>query len=354
MTLEKWLEPVDAGDPCGPELDYDPDFIRLQEISRPQQEQEFRRDDGDQIRFEGSEVNWKEVRTLAESLLERSKDLRVAVCLTRALLGTEGYGGIRQGLMLIERLLTQHWDSVHPRLDPDDDNDPTMRLNSLVALNAIDEVVADLRASRVIDSRQHGQLSVRDIEVSQQRLPAAAGTRPVSPEQLSAMIQAVLATTPELGETVREPAHTLRAICSLLVEQVSAAQIPDLSLLQGVLDAVAKVFPAPTAGSSTDFAQYGTSAAESGDTGAGTGQSAGGTDNPQPGRVASRADVVETLQKLCDWLDSNEPTNPVQLVLRRAQRMMGMNFLELMQDLAPDGLEQAEKIVGEKLPRDDY
>jgi hypothetical protein len=33
--------------------------------------------------------------------------------------------------------------------------------------------------------------------------------------------------------------------------------------------------------------------------------------------------------------------------------MMNMSFLELMHDLAPDGLEQAETVVGEKLNKEE-
>ena len=72
-----------------------------------------------------------------------------------------------------------------------------------------------------------------------------------------------------------------------------------------------------------------------------------------PGQISSREDVMQTLGRLCDYLAVHEPTNPVQLVLRRAQRMMNMSFLELMQDLAPDGLVQAETVVGEKLNKDE-
>ena len=44
---------------------------------------------------------------------------------------------------------------------------------------------------------------------------------------------------------------------------------------------------------------------------------------------------------------------PVQILLRRAQRMMQMDFLELLRDMAPDGLDQAEKVVGARIARDD-
>ena len=42
------------------------------------------------------------------------------------------------------RLLDRFWDGVHPQLDADDDNDPTMRLNALAALNDEGAVVRDL------------------------------------------------------------------------------------------------------------------------------------------------------------------------------------------------------------------
>lgn len=59
------------------------------------------------------------------------------------------------------------------------------------------------------------------------------------------------------------------------------------------------------------------------------------------------------LDILCQYLEKSEPTNPVQILLRRAQRMMQMGFLELLRDMAPDGLDQAEKVVGAKIARDD-
>jgi type VI secretion system protein ImpA len=75
--------------------------------------------------------------------------------------------------------------------------------------------------------------------------------------------------------------------------------------------------------------------------------------NQFPGAINSRQQVVEILALLCQYLEKNEPTNPVQILLRRAQRMMQMDFLELLRDMAPDGLDQAEKVVGARIARDD-
>jgi len=85
----------------------------------------------------------------------------------------------------------------------------------------------------------------------------------------------------------------------------------------------------------------------------GVAPAAGGRGAAASGEIRSRQDVIQTLERLCDYLSRSEPTNPVQLVLRRAQRMMNMSFLELMEDMAPDGLSQAEKVVGERLNKDE-
>ena len=343
MSLEQWLEPVFTDDPCGPNLEYDPDFIRLQELARPQPAQEFRRDGGEDIRVEGSEVDWAAVRAAAESLLARSKDLRVALPLVRALLHTEGCGAAPLGLELIRRLLSEHWDGLHPRLDPDDDNDPTIRLNALAALNAADELVGDLRACRLPGSSPFGPLRVRDIELLQNRQRAGEGEAVLSPAELAQRIDAALAAAPEWPDGFAQAVRSLSAIASLLAERLPAEQVPDFALLRSVLDAIVLACSRPSAAPPPSAADPAPRE---------------GAQAPRlpllavPGEIASRADVVAMLRRLCAYLEQHEPGNPVQFVLRRAQRMMDMNFLELMAEMAPEGLNQAESVLGEKLPHD--
>ena len=137
----------------------------------------------------------------------------------------------------------------------------------------------------------------------------------------------------------------VKEIGRFISERVGESFAPDLKLLQTVLHNVVQALGqvSPEGGEVTDEGDVQVSA---GGGGASRGVST-------PGEIRSRQDVVQTLGRLCDYLVLNEPTNPVQLVLRRAQRMMSMSFLELMEDLAPDGLTQAETVVGEKLNKDE-
>ena len=64
------------------------------------------------------------------------------------------------------------------------------------------------------------------------------------------------------------------------------------------------------------------------------------------GAVRGREDVVRELDRLCLWLEHNEPGHPAPLLLRRAQRLMQMNFMEIIREMAPNGLEQVQTVVG--------
>ena len=66
-------------------------------------------------------ANWPLTLKLAqETLATTSKNLQVAAYLTEALLQTEKFAGLRQGLDLVYRLLTEFWDTVYPVIDPED------------------------------------------------------------------------------------------------------------------------------------------------------------------------------------------------------------------------------------------
>lgn len=346
MTIETWLQPVSSDSPCGPDLEYDPDFLSLEEASRETPDQEFGKDGGDAIRIQGLTADWPAVQSLAEGLLARSKDLRVAVYLTRALLHNDGFRGIVAGLGLINGLLEQFWDCVHPALDADDDNDPTMRINALVPLGALEAVVGDLRASFVLRSRSRGQLTVREIEIAQGRLLPGSDSPRLTEQQLAGLLEAAVEESPELPSLATEALAGVKNIARIIGERVGESFVPDLKPLQASLYNVVQAFGhlTPVVEDGGEFA----SPDQDGVAPAGGGRGAAAS-----GEIRSRQDVIQTLERLCDYLSRSEPTNPVQLVLRRAQRMMNMSFLELMEDMAPDGLSQAEKVVGERLNKDE-
>ena len=68
--------------------------------------------------------------------------------------------------------------------------------------------------------------------------------------------------------------------------------------------------------------------------------------------LRSREDVIRVLDRVCQYLDRHEPSNPAPLLIRRAQRLLSMNFLDIMKDIAPDALATVENIAGTKAKPD--
>jgi type VI secretion system protein ImpA len=64
------------------------------------------------------------------------------------------------------------------------------------------------------------------------------------------------------------------------------------------------------------------------------------------GEIRSREDAHRALERVCEFLARNEPTNPAPLLIRRAQRVMTMSFMEIVRDLIPDAAGQVENLAG--------
>lgn len=59
------------------------------------------------------------------------------------------------------------------------------------------------------------------------------------------------------------------------------------------------------------------------------------------------------LDLICDYYARCEPSSPVPLLLKRAKRLVFMDFIEIIKDLAPDGLSQVELIRGQESSSED-
>ena len=52
------------------------------------------------------------------------------------------------------------------------------------------------------------------------------------------------------------------------------------------------------------------------------------------------------IDKICRYYETHEPSSPVPLILRRAQRLVSKSFVEVIQDLSPEAMRQIEIIAG--------
>ncbi len=74
LGIDAWLEPL-AGEACGPDMEYDPAFLTLEQAAAGKPETQFAAAEPPQ---------WPLVRELTEELFASTRDLRVAMPWCRA------------------------------------------------------------------------------------------------------------------------------------------------------------------------------------------------------------------------------------------------------------------------------
>ncbi len=293
-----------------------------------------------------------EIRRRAFGLLQRSRHLQVALYFSLALLTTEGLSGLRDGLYLMRGLLERFWDDLYPQLDPQDDNDPTERVNILMPLSTEpasqwDPVRFRSRLLRVplCHSRRAGGFSLRDVQIALGEKTAPAGG-PDAPQM--PIIQAAFRETAaeELQNTLRgarQAVEHLDGIRRVFQERAQEGVSPELSGLQGDLEKICRVLepyagtgPVPDGGTPGDTAIH--PAPERDPT-------------TRSGEIRSRSDALAAIERACQYFERHEPSSPVPLLLRRAQRLAPKTFLEIIEDVCPGALDQVTVVSGAAVGR---
>ena len=165
--------------PCGEDLEYDSAFAEMERAAEGKPEQEI----GDTL-VPAEDPDWKVLKSASLAVLGRTRDIRATVYLVRALMHVDGISGYADGLILLRDLLSKFWEPIHPVLDPDDDNDPTMRMNVIASLVDGGTGVNSLKAAPLVTSKLLGVFAFRHIEIAlgDVTAPPLADGEPPHPE----------------------------------------------------------------------------------------------------------------------------------------------------------------------------
>ena len=334
INVEALLLEFEGDSVCGDDLEYDPDFIELESISKPKEEQQV----GDSV-LAGEEVDFAKVGTMALGILERSKDLRAAVFLAEAVLHSHGFVPFEQVMAYVHGVVDRYWACVHPELDADDNDDPTMRVNAMRGLADQDTVLRAVRRAALTESRAMGRFSLRDISIADGEISPAEGESPIDHATISAAFQDTDADTmTAIREAVSNARDHVKAISAIFDDKVGSYG-PDLSELDKALykaqTAIANVLGGDAPEEEADE--------EAGDSGSAPAARAAA---PVSGAVNTRDDVTRMIDKICEYYARHEPSSPVPILLQRARRLVAADFVTIMKDMASDGMNQVRTIGG--------
>jgi type VI secretion system protein ImpA len=333
-SLEALLEPIDAEHPCGVSLEDLPPLTTLDSVRLFGQSRSADAAPGkdDQWKL----PDWGDIREQAIEGLGKSKDLRLLSYLAAAVLRTDGLAAYFDTLSAAATWLDQHWPDVHPLVD----DDAMMRRNALNCFADPMAVLERLRRTPVVENRQHGRFSLRDIDIAKGALqPGAGENRPDIKQVDAALAELPLDTLMRLhqgGEAAQTAVNRIDARMrdaggpemAPSFEQLSA-QLGKLNLLLRTQVAlrVPEEVPAVEEAPAGQVAPGGVVAV---------------------GAIATRQDAVRALDAVAEYFRRNEPSSPVPLLVDRAKRLVSKNFLEVLEDVAPDSVSVARAFGGLK------
>ena len=324
------VEPVSASNPCGESLEYDTEYAVLQSRLSPKADVQY-----GNFSAKPDAPDWLEVERDAKRLLLKSKDISILIWLTRARVRMAGACGLLEGLATLQALLLAYPSDIHPRIVMDGQSDPAVRANALAALCDPEGLLGDVR-DVVVNASTAFRLTVRDVERA-----FAVPRHPYStdPENIKLQLADLYARGDDNLLALLACAQCLEAITKWARDSLQD-DAPDVSPLQKLLAGLA-IFKQAAVITQKIPAQ----------------DVDQGLAPPLALRVAplavadalaplqgadlleQREQIRQMLAQVREWIDRHEPSSPVSVLLKQADRMWGKRFSEVATMIPPDLLQ---------------
>ncbi|MDR6453414.1 type VI secretion system protein ImpA [Variovorax paradoxus] len=325
--------------------------MALQQAATGKREQQF----GSTI-IPAEPPDWARVERIAKQLCQRTLDVRVLVLLTLAWTESRGLPGYVDGLRVVDGILQKFWNDVHPRVVDGDFEDPLPRMNALAALAEAEGLGRSVRDARLLEDAG-ASMSLRQVEAlldsskaDQIDYPGGIGRlREVARRAQEKAAPAVMALHAAL--------ELLRRIRETSERALGQSWAPDFSRLERSLRTVVQLLPEqaqPEPAEASQAAVQGNGSAQA----APSAQGAAATGNGASGaraasikdiEISTRDDVQVLLEKACQYMERTEPSHPAPMLIRRAQRLLDLNFFQIIEELVPEGLQKIESLAGRSL-----
>jgi type VI secretion system protein ImpA len=391
LDIEGLLAPLSDDAPCGPDLRAEPEFRDIEDAP------------GDFANLKAPEL--LAVVARCDALLARTKDQAPALVAMQAAVRVGDLGLATAALSLVKGFADLYWDDFHP--GPAEDM-TIARINELSALarpaamvlpiqrmalarlpapsaqgftaavlglacapvaewSSEDEAtlaaqvenghLSATQARTIRPNRENARMLRSIVRVLSADARAADMDAGVEGESTGMDPAALAAVARDLRTQVEDNVVSLRTISDLLYDinaiydtraGDSATFGPVLSAIKAAVDESERflvTFPMDERDAGADAVAR----EEGGATGDGAAAPAGATGAPPRGFVVttpqSRADVVTALDAVARFFIENEPTSPVPLMLKRVRAWVQMDFMQLLNDIAPNAIDDAQRLL---------
>jgi type VI secretion system protein ImpA len=344
MRHERFLEPLAADDPCGPDLDEIGDEEYLNYLLPAEARLPARFFDLKEGRiFDRSQLDLKSELKQVDALLERSRDLRL-ICLEARFQAFAGsFQGVCDCIVAIDSLLERFFDHVHPR--PLDEDDP-VRQSLIGALDDRSRIIQPLHYAPLLRDRRLGQVTWRQYELGAGLAEPREGETPLSESD----IQQALASTDNSEATEALHAALSAALAAMnsirrrFEERGGYESAPDFGGLREFFLGILKLIESArrdlagneppgeeTAGEvRQEMAREAAAAAEASPAAATVAQV-----------ISSHAQAISALMAAETYLAQHEPSAPALLLIHQARLLVGRPLIQAIEMLMPEAAERA-------------
>lgn len=389
FDYDRLMAPVPGSAPCGPDLRDEPDFRDLEEAPGA---------------FAGQ--NPAEIRRVVDqcdAALMRSKDHLPAIVALQGALRLGDIALANRVLAVLRGITETYWDGFHP--GPAEDM-VVARVNELTVLARPAAVALPLdraamaaipgapgpgfnaaalsAAAAPVAEWSPAEQKDLDARVASGQVTAAAARQQQPTREAARVLRAIMRTmsaaaraadadvpqaepivapdaAPAIAAELRAQVETVRAALLELLNGLhdlnafyderagdSASVGPALSAIAGSV-AAADVF---LAAFPSDLAEEALLEEEQEDVPGGSANNGSGSGSVAakfvPSVPRTRDDVLRAIDALGTYYQRSEPSSPVPLMLDRLRRWVMMDFLELLQEIAPGGVADAQSLLAKK------
>ncbi len=387
LDYEALIQPFDGDNPCGPDLRGDPEFRDIEDAP------------GDFANQKPPEL--MQLVQRCDVFLQRTKDQAPALVALQAAVRVGDFVLANAALALVKGYAAMFWEAFHP--GPADEM-VVARINELSALARPAALALPLQRAAIAKMPSPSQQGFTPAMIAQSCRPTAEWS-PEDEAALAAQVESgkISATQARTLRPNRDGGRTLRMILRVLSADARAADVeagvggddtgidpealhrlalglreqveasrsqlvtlsnglyelnaiydaragdsaslgPVLSLLKAIVDDCERllvVFPKD---------QHDAHGMAPVDPATASGEADVGKAAPKPKEFVittpqSRGDVIAAMDAIVRFFVEHEPTSPVPLMLKRVRAWVDMDFLQLLGEIAPSAMDDAQRLL---------
>ncbi|EPH2851457.1 type VI secretion system ImpA family N-terminal domain-containing protein [Serratia nevei] len=278
------------------------------------------------------DINWHAIREQSAALLEQCFDLHVVLWFMRANLHIDGFSAVYQGITTIDGKYAEEGSTIFPQADmePATDSFHAAALGWLATSSCLHEIknskifpdtplTTDELLNMRMDEQEGKSLHFSEVVkvLGQADSYFAGRNMPSLKEQLSRGIDALERVENYANlqaEDYRLDCRQVRDYLALFSRQLLSLEQQELPEEIGAAPADAEAAEVPA----TLTGKY----------------------------IRSRQDVILLLDQVLDYFQNYEPSHPAPILIRRSQKMIGMDFATIVEELLPESLASLNQLSG--------